>query len=388
MIPLSVPNLAGRELEYIKKCIDSNWVSSSGGFVNDFEKAICRYVKTKYAVACVNGTSGLQIGLSLCGVERGDEVIVPTLTFIAPVNVVRYLGAEPVFMDCDSYMNMDPRKLEDFCLKECRLTNKGLINKSSGKTIKAVVPVHVFGNPCDMVEINRIARKFHLKVVEDATESLGAYYTAGKYAGKFSGTVSDVGVYSFNGNKIITTGGGGMIVTGNKAMAKKAKYLTEQAKDDPVRCVHNEIGYNFRLTNLQAALGIAQLEQLDKFIKNKKRNYLTYRELLKNISGLDVLGIPTGTSPNYWFYSLAIKPKKLGMTREELMHRLQKNGIQTRPIWHLNHLQRPYRKNQAYKIETALKFWKEVLNVPSSSSLEIKQVRYVTSVIRSLSDKK
>ena len=268
MIPLSVPNLKGKEWQYIKKCIDTNWVSSAGSFVKKFEDAICAYTKAGYAVACINGTAGLQIALKLCGVSQHDEVIVPTLTFIAPVNAVTYLGAEPIFMDCDDFMNIDPVKLREFCTKECTLTKNGLKNKSTGRTIKALVPVHVFGNPCDMQEIMKIARQYQLKVIEDATESLGACYSSGIYKNKFTGTIGDIGVFSFNGNKIITTGGGGMIVTGNKAIAQKARYLVEQAKDDPVNYIHHEIGYNYRLTNIQAAMGLAQLKQLKKFIKN------------------------------------------------------------------------------------------------------------------------
>jgi len=384
MIPLSVPNLNGRELQYLKKCIDTNWVSSSGGFVEDFENAIRRYVKVKYAVSCVNGTSGLHVALNLCGVGKGDEVIVPTLTFIAPVNVVRYLGAEPVFMDCDDYMNINCAKLREFCVKECKITKLGLKNKRTGRIIKAVIPVHVFGNPCDMEEIMKIARQYRLKVIEDATESLGAHYTAGVYKNQFTGTVSDIGVYSFNGNKIITTGGGGMIVTNSGLFAKKAKYLTEQAKDDSVRYIHNEVGYNFRLSNLQAALGLAQLEQLKGFIKAKKDNYGTYKKLLKGVNGIEMLGVPEGTAPNYWFYSLIIEEKEFGMDRDRIMSRLQLKGIQTRPIWYLNHLQRPYRGNQTYKIKNAPRFWKRVLNLPCSTNLDVKQIERVTLAIRGL----
>lgn len=384
MIPLSVPNLKGRELQYIKKCIDTNWVSSSGSFVKDFEDAICSYVKSKHAVACVNGTAGLHIALNLSGVGKNDEVIVPALTFIAPVNAVKYLGAEPVFMDCDDYMNIDPVKLREFCIKECKITKAGLRNKSTGRIIKAVVPVHIFGNPCDMQEIMRIAKAYRLKVIEDATESLGAYYTVGIYKDKFTGTIGDIGVLSFNGNKIITTGGGGMIVTNNRLLVEKARYFTNQAKDDPVRYIHHEIGYNFRLTNLQAALGLAQLEQLKKFIRIKKNNYELYCKLLSSVKGIKMLGIPRGTFPNYWFYSLLVEKKEYGMDRENLMNCLTKKNIQSRPIWYLNHLQRPYRTNQAYRIEKAQKFWKSVLNLPCSTSLQEKQINHIASAICSL----
>ncbi|MFA4934084.1 MAG: LegC family aminotransferase [Candidatus Omnitrophota bacterium] len=383
-IPLSVPNLRGKELQYIKKCIDTNWVSSSGKFVVDFEDEICKYTKVKFAVACVNGTSGLHIALKICGVGGGDEVIVPTLTFIAPVNVVKYVGAEPVFMDCDKHMNIDCVKLREFCSKECRITKSGLENKKTGRIIKAVIPVHIFGNPCDMEEIVKIARQFRLKVIEDATESLGSYYTAGIYKNKFTGTVSDIGVYSFNGNKIITSGGGGMIVTNNRFLAEKARYLVNQAKDDSVKYIHNEIGYNFRLTNLQAALGLAQLEQLGIFIRVKKHNYELYKKLLAGVCGVKILDVPSGTAPNYWFYSLVINQNKFGLDRDSIMKHLQSRGIQVRPVWYLNHLQRPYRKNQAYKIENASRLWKTTLNLPCSTNLETRQVRYITSVIQDL----
>lgn len=382
IIPLSVPNLNGKELRYVKKCIDTNWVSSAGTFVEKFESAIRDHVKSKYAIACVNGTAGLQVALNLSGVERNDEVIVPTLTFIAPVNAVKYLGAEPVFMDCDDYMNMDPVKLREFCIKECKITKSGLKNKSTGRIVKAVIPVHIFGNPCDMQEIIRVALCFRLKVIEDATESLGSYYTSGAYKNKFTGTIGDIGVFSFNGNKIITTGGGGMIVTNSGAIAKRARYLVEQAKDDPIRYVHNEIGYNFRLTNLQAALGMAQLEQLKKFIKIKKSNYESYCKLLSFTKGIKMLGVPKGTSPNYWFYSLLVEKKEYGIDREELMNYLTKKNIQSRPIWYLNHLQRPYRMNQTYKVEKAQWFWERVLNLPCSTNLSKKQIKQI--VVRGL----
>jgi perosamine synthetase len=384
MIQLSVPNLNGRELDYLKECIDTNWVSSAGNFVRKFEKAICKYTKSKFAVACVNGTSGLHIALILCEVQRNDEVIVPTLTFIAPVNVIKYLGAEPVFMDCDNYMNIDCAKLREFCEKECLTTKQGLKNKKTGRIIKAIIPVHVFGNPCDMQEVMKIARKYNLKVIEDATESLGSYYTKGVYKNRFTGTIADMGVYSFNGNKIITSGGGGMIVTNSKLLAEKARYLTNQAKDDTVKYIHNQIGYNYRLTNLQSAFGLAQLEQLESFINTKKRNYELYKNFLDETEGLKVMGTPEGTAPNYWFYSLLIDEKQYGMDKEQLMKRLQVKGIQTRPIWYLNHLQKPYRKNRSYKIEKASWFWNRVLNLPCSSNLQEKQIKHIASTVHNL----
>lgn len=381
-IPLSVPCLDAKEMKYLKECIDTNWVSSAGKFVGKFEDLICKFTKAKNAIACINGTAGLFIALKLSGVGAGDEVIVPTLTFIAPVNCVNYLWADPVFMDCDDFMNLDPEKLREFCRRECVITKLGLKNKKSGRIIKAVIPVHIFGNPCDMEVIIKIAKEYKLKVIEDATESFGSYYTKGACKGRFTGTIGDFGVYSFNGNKIITTGGGGMIVTDNEKSAYRAKYLMNQAKDDAVSYIHNEVGYNFRLTNIQAALGVAQLSKLKRFIRNKKKNYGIYKKELKGVKGIKLLGVPEGTSPNYWFYSLIVEKDIFGLSNLELMRELNKKNIESRPLWQLNHLQRPFRHNQSYEIEKASWFWRNTLNVPCSIDLREEQVRRVVSIVK------
>jgi perosamine synthetase len=386
-INLSIPVLQGNELKYVKECISAGWIAE-GRYIGEFEKNICKYTGAEYGVACVNGTAGLHIALKLAGIRAGDEVIVPALTFISPVNTVKYLQGEPVFMDCDNYMNLDPEKLEDFCRKECRITRSGLRNKISGRIIKAVIPVHIFGNPCDMAGIMRIAKKYNLKVIEDATESLGSYYTEGIYRNKYTGTIGDFGVCSFNANKIITTGGGGMILSNNGKMAKKARYLINQAKDDSVKYIHNEIGYNFRLANLQAAVGVAQLENLDKIIRIKKRNYGLYKKELGGIDGLSLLAVPKGTSPNYWFYSLMVEKEKYGMDREKLMQKLKEKSIQVRPLWYLSNLQKPYRRNQSYKIEKSLRFWKTVLNVPCSSDLTGNEIKEICGTIRKFKKQK
>ncbi|MBI4351545.1 MAG: LegC family aminotransferase [Elusimicrobia bacterium] len=381
-IPLSVPNIKGNAWKYVKRCLDTGWVSSAGAYVETFEGKLRAFTGAGHAVAVVNGTSGLQLALRLSGVEAGDEVLVPALTFIAPVNAVRYLGAEPVFLDCDAFMNLDPAGLGEFLKTACRGTARGLVNKKTGRRVKAVLPVHIFGNPCDLAAIMKLARDYGLKVIEDATESLGSYYTAGKYKGKHTGTIGDFGVYSFNGNKIITTGSGGMVVTADKKMAAKARYLATQAKDDAVRYVHNEVGYNFRMTNIQAALGAAQLEQLPAFIKRKKDNYAFYRKALAGVKGLELLGVPEGTSPNYWFYSLLIDKAAFGLDREGLMAALGKAGIQTRPVWHLNNLQEPYRRNQAYKVNRAPWFVERVLNLPCSTGLTKEQAARVVAAVK------
>jgi len=248
--------------------------------------------------------------------------------------------------------------------------------------------VHLFGNPCDMTPLLKAARLYGLKIVEDATESLGAFYTKGKLKNRHTGTVGHVGIYSFNGNKIMTTGGGGMLVTNDKTLADQAKYLTTQAKDDGLFAVHNNIGYNYRLTNVQAAIGMAQLERLDEFIKTKKRNYQTYKEGLAKIAGTRLLGSPEGVSPNYWFYSLMIDESEFGLSRDRLMDELLKLRIETRPVWRLNHRQKPHERCQAYRIENARRYQDSVLNLPCSSNLKTPQALRVISAIKDIQRRK
>jgi len=368
-IPLSVPSLKGNEWQYVKECIDTEWVSSAGKYVDLFECKIAEYTNAKYAVACVNGTSALQVSLRLAGVESGDEVIVPTLTFIAPVNAIAYNGANPVFMDADEYYNIDQEKTIEFIKNKTIIKNGFTYNRNTNKRISAIVPVHIWGNAIWLDDLVELCNERNIAVVEDASESLGSYYNKGKFKGKHSGTIGKFGCISFNGNKIITTGGGGMILTDNQELAEKAKYLTTQAKDDPVHYVHEEIGYNFRLTNIQAALGVAQLEQLPDFINYKRDIYKNYMNKIKNIDGLSIINTPSYAKNNHWLTLLQIESKVYGENREKLMERLEKKGIQTRPVWTLNHLQKPYKDCQSYKIETAPELIKNSLCLPSSVNL-------------------
>lgn len=379
-IPLSVPNLKGNELKYVTDAVETEWVSTAGPYVNQFEEQLAAYVHARGAVSCQNGTSGLHVGLILCGVTRVDAVIVPTLTFIAAVNPVKYIGAEPVFMDCDDSLCMDPVKLENYCANECEIQDNKLIDKFTGKHVKAVLVVHVFGNMADMEAIMSIAEKYNLKVLEDATEAIGTYYTEGRYAGKFAGTIGDMGVYSFNGNKIITTGGGGIIVSQNIELLKHAKHLTTQAKTDEVNFIHDEIGFNYRMTNLQAALGLAQLEQLERFIETKIRNYELYKESIERIDGLRLLPFRNEIRSNHWFYAVFCE-NGYKMTRDELIHLLLDNKIQSRPIWGLISEQIPYQGSKCYQIEKARFYWEHVVNVPCSTNLTAEDVREVTALL-------
>ncbi|QUI25008.1 LegC family aminotransferase [Vallitalea pronyensis] len=380
-IPLSVPNLKGKELEYVTHAVETEWVSTGGPYVNDFEIKVKEYAKCKGAVSCQNGTSGLHIALKVCGVTKADEVIVPTLTFIAAVNPVKYIGAEPIFMDCDDSLTMDEDKLEEFCVNECTFINGKLINNSSKKHIKALIVVHVFGNMADMEGIIDVANKYNLRVIEDATEAIGTYYIEGKYKGKHAGTIGDIGVYSFNGNKIMTTGGGGMIVSDNEEILRRAKHLITQAKSDELYYTHDEIGYNYRMTNLQAALGLGQLEQLEDFIENKKNNYDFYRDGIQKIPGLRILDFKDSIRPNYWFYALYVD-QGYALNRDQIIKYLASKKIQTRPIWGLISDQKPYEGSQTYKINKAKQYLDKVINIPCSSNLSGEDVGYVIECLK------
>ena len=379
-IPLSVPNLKGNELAYVTHAVESEWVSTAGPYVTDFEESIAAYVHTPGAVACQSGTAGLHVALRLCGVERNDLVIVPTLTFIAAVNPVKYMGADPVFMDCDDSLCIDPNKLRSFCEEECALRGEHLYHKKTGRRIPAIVTVHVFGNMADMVLILDIARQYHLRVIEDATEAIGTKYLSGPLAGRFAGTMGDVGVFSFNGNKIITTGGGGMIVSENESFLREAKHLTTQAKADEANFIHDEVGYNYRLTNLQAALGLAQMEQIESFITVKQKNYQLYQQLISGRKGLTILPFRPDIRSNCWFYSLLCE-EPYPLRNMQLIDKLKQNGIQTRPIWGLIHEQRPYLGSLTYQIERAPYYWRHVVNLPCSTNLAEEDVKRVAEKI-------
>ncbi|MBE5871760.1 MAG: LegC family aminotransferase [Lachnospiraceae bacterium] len=381
-IPLSVPNLKGNELKYVTTAVETEWVSTGGPYVNDFEQKIAEYVHAKGAVSCQNGTSGLHVSLLLTGVTKEDMVIVPTLTFIAAVNPVKYIGAEPVFMDCDDSLCMDPNKLERFCKEECELRKDQLIHKKTGRHVKTVLVVHVFGNMADMVRIMEIAKQYHLKVVEDATEAIGTYYTEGAMKGKYAGTIGDVGVYSFNGNKIMTTGGGGMIVSENEEYLKEAKHLTTQAKSDELYYTHDEIGFNYRMTNLQAALGLAQLESLETFIQTKAENYEHYAKRIEKIEGLRLLNVRKDIRSNRWFYALSCENDRFD--RDRMIRYLSENKIQSRPIWGLIHEQIPYKGAEAYCIEKAKEYHDKVVNIPCSTNLTAEEVDTVMDTIEAM----
>lgn len=383
-IPLSVPNFQGNEKEYVNEAVVSEWVSTGGSKVGDFENAIAHYVGMPRAVACNSGSSGLHLAAMVAGLGKGDEVLVPTLTFIAAVNpTTRYVGAEPVFIGCDDSLCMDPAAAERFCAERCELQGERLIDKATGAHVKAIVVVHVFGNMADMPAFLALAEKYHLILIEDATEALGTHYTEGPLKGKFAGTIGDVGVYSFNGNKIITTGAGGMVVSNHPDWAEHAKHLSTQAKADELQFLHDEVGYNYRMTNLQAALGLAQIEELEGFIAHKHAMWQMYKDALDGKNGYRILDFDeNGVRPNKWFYSLYLEDDR--HDRDSLIAALQKEKIQTRPVWALIHKQADYPGSQAYGLEKAEEYRKRIVNLPCSTNLTREDCQRVIDLLLSL----
>ncbi len=379
-IPLSIPNFEGNERKYVDDALEQGWVSTGGAYITKLEEELAEFLHTHSVSACQSGTSALHLSMVNAKVNPGDVVLVPPVTFIAAVNPVKYQFATPVFIDCDDSLCMDPVKLESFCRNECEQKDGTLYYK--GGRVAAVVVVHVFGNMADMEAIMKVALTFNLKVIEDATEALGTHYTHGKYAGKYAGTIGDYGAYSFNGNKIITTGGGGAVTANTKEDVDHLRFLSTQAKTDAHFYIHDEVGYNYRMTNLQAALGVAQMEELPEFILRKQRNYELYKELFSDYELCSVLPFREGTCSNKWFYSLLLNREKIKASMREIINELDKRGIQTRAIWGLINEQKPYLMEECYKLEKAPYYAERILNIPSSTQITEEEIRYVAEKVK------
>jgi aminotransferase in exopolysaccharide biosynthesis len=378
-IPLHEPRFRGNEKKYVNECIDSTFVSSVGKFVNLFEDKIAEYTGAEYAIAAVNGTAAIHIALILAGVKSNDEVITQPLTFIATANAISYTGAKPVFIDVDKdTLGLSPAKLEEWLTTNTEQQTKNnkriTINKTTGKHIKACIPMHTFGHPCRIDEIVKICNQHHIEVIEDAAESLGSFYSPGEISSdnkevisrgneKHTGTFGKLATLSFNGNKTITTGGGGMILTNDKKLAKLAKHLTTQAKvPHKWEYVHDYIGYNYRLTNLAAALGVAQLEQLPGFIKSKRVLAIQYQEFF-NKSDIEFIHEPLNAKSNYWLNAVLLKDRN---QRDGFLEFTNKNAVMTRPIWELMNRLKMFKNCQADHIENAEWLADRLINIPSS----------------------
>jgi len=359
-IPLHEPRFIGNEKKYLNDCIDSTFVSSVGKYVDMFEEEFAKKVGSKYAIATVNGTSALHISLILSNVRSEDEVITQPLTFIATCNAISYIGAKPIFVDVDlDTMGLSPKSLRNFLENNCEVVNKQCINKTTNRTIKACVPMHTFGHSCKIEEIKEICENWNIILVEDAAESLGTYYKK-----KHTGTFGKLGAFSFNGNKIITSGGGGVIVTDDETLAHKAKYLTTTAKvPHKWEYVHDEIAFNYRMPNLNAALLLAQLEQLDVFFKSKKDLALKYKDFFESNVDVNFIEEPKDSKSNYWLQSVLVKDIK---KRDDFLEFTNKNGVMTRPIWKLMNELSMFKNSQCANLDNSKYLEQRVVNISSS----------------------
>ncbi len=364
---LSIPYLKGQESSYVSDCIKSGWISSAGSLIKKFEEELCKITKSKYAVACINGTSALHISLLLAGVKKNNEVIVPTITFIAPVNAVKYCNANPIFMDCDEKYNLDVDKVIEFLNNHTYQFKGSCLNKKTKKIIKAMIIVHVWGNPINIKNLVKICKQKNIKLIEDSSESLGSKFDQ---TNKHTGTIGFCGCLSFNGNKIITTGGGGAILTQNKKIALKAQHLIQQAKTS-IWFNHDNIGYNYRMINVQAAIGLAQIKKFNQIKTKKKLIYNKYYNLFSKNNLFKLLTHKKNS--NNWMNVINIKNYNQNKLIK-LIKELEKHNIETRPVWKPNHLQLKFLKYQKYKINKAKSLVNSSLCIPSSADLNTRDL--------------
>lgn len=364
-ISLHEPEFSGKELIYLKDCVDSTFVSSVGKYVDRFESDLCNFTGSKYSVALVNGTAALHIALVVAGVEPDDEVLIPSLTFVATANAVRYCNASPHFIDCQiNQPNIDCDKLDQWLSDVTQIKKGNCFNKITGRRIRALIPMHAYGHPCDLDALVSIASKYKLILIEDAAESIGSFYK-----GRHTGTLGEMGVLSFNGNKTITTGGGGAILTNNKKLALRAKHISTTAKKShPYKFDHDEIGYNYRMPNINAALGCAQLEQLPGFIKSKKLLYEKYQEIFSKINQVSLLKEPENTSSNYWLQTLILDSGLEGDIYKILEH-CNSKGIMVRPTWTPMHCLPMFRDCPSMPMSNTDSLSGRIINIPSSPGL-------------------
>ena len=375
MLLLSGPNIAGNEWKYVKDCLDTGWVSSVGSYVTQFENMLAEFSGCKYGVATSNGTTALHVSLMLAGVKQDDYVIVPNVTFIASINSIKYTGADPILIDVHpGTWQMDLDLLEEFLENETDEKDGQLFYVKDGRTIRCIMPVHVLGNTIDLTRFMELANRYHLPVVEDATESLGTYYK-----GQHTGSFGLMGCFSFNGNKIITTGGGGVIVTNNEELARKAKHLTTQAKSDPFEYIHDEVGYNYRLVNVLAAMGVAQMELLPSFVKRKKEINDFYRSALQGCGDISFQEIAPEVDCNCWLFTFRTSKQR------ELLKLLNEKQLQSRPFWVPMNQLRMFKDNIYYNHnDCSGTIYSECLSIPCSTNITDAELETVAQTIRSI----
>lgn len=362
-VPLSVPRFIGNEKKYLEECIDTTFVSSVGKFVDRFEEEMALYTGTKKAVVCVSGTNALHMSLMLVGVERDDEVLTQALTFIATCNALSYIGARPIFIDVDkTTMGLSPDAMKEWLVRNAEIKNGQCYNKHTGRRVKACVPMHTFGHPVRIEELVALCEEYHIELVEDAAESIGS-----RYKNRHTGTFGKVGAISFNGNKTITTGGGGMMLFQDEELGKQAKHITTQAKiSHRWEFRHDHIGYNYRMPNINAALGCAQLENLDKYTESKRQVAAEYEEFFKNIPGMEFFVDSEDTFSNYWLNAVILKDKEAQL---DFLQQTNDNGVMTRPIWELMNRLPMFEHCENDGLKNTIWFADRVVNIPSSVRL-------------------
>lgn len=374
MVLLSGPNMGGNVWKYVKDCLDTGWVSSVGAYVDQFEKMTADYTGAKYAVATSSGTTALHIALLLAGVGQDDYVITNNVTFVATCNSIRYVGAQPILMDADKdNWQLDLDLLEQFLQEETAIKDGKCIYKKDGRTIPVLMPVHVLGNICNMDRLMAICRKHHLLLIEDSTEALGSFYK-----NKHAGTFGIMGTLSYNGNKIITTGGGGMILTDDETLAKKAKHLTTQAKSDAFEYMHDEIGYNYRLVNVAAAMGVSQMELLPDFISRKKEIISFYKNELENTGDITFQKVHDDVNPNWWMPTIA------SVKQRALLQKLNEAKLQSRPFWIPMNQLPMFRENIYYNHhDRSGQLYQQCLSIPCSTNISAESLEAVVRVVKS-----
>ena len=381
-INLSAPYFFGNEIKNLKESVKKKWISSSGFASQHFENKVKKYINAKHALGIINCTSALQLSVKLLNPSANDEIIVPSITFIASVNAIIYNNCKPIFLDCNENLLLDTEKTLKFLNTQTFQLKGHCYNKKTKKKILAIIAVHTFGN---LVKLDKkfvdICKKKNIKIIEDAAESLGSFYKRNRKK-RHAATVGDINCLSFNANKIITAGGGGMIIFKNKKDYLRASYLSSQAKDDSTFFIHNEVGYNFRLSRLHSSVGLAQISQIDKIIKKKREIHNFYKDKLNNIKGLKILNQPDYCSSNFWLNILIIDKKKYKLSKNQIISKFKKKGIETRSVWFPNHLQKPFKNFQKYELDNSEKIYEKCICLPSSFNLNKKiQLKIINSLI-------
>ena len=376
---LSEPNISRKEIKMVNKALIKNELAIGENIIK-FEERLKKYLKIKYVTLCSSGSNALITIMKILKLDSNDEIILPTLTFVAPVNACTLFKAKPIFFDCDKFHNIDLKKVIEFIEKQTYFKNNKTINKKTKKWIKAIILVHVWGNACEIDKIYKLCKQRNIKIVEDAAESLGTKYKIGKFKNKFTGTVGDIACLSFNGNKIITTGSGGAIITNIKNYSKKAKLYINHYKTDTVKFIHPEEGFNFRINNIQASIGLAQIDKINFFIKKKKNINHNYIKAFKKNKNFFVNSMPKYSDNNSWLTVLTSKKKSQDTIA--IITKLIKNKINARKPWYPNHLQKPFKKYQNYKITNAQKVFKNSICMPSNIDLNYKQIQKISKFLK------